>query len=435
MKAGAPASFPGLDGIRLVAAWAVVYSHCYPIAAGPSATDPLYRLLGGTFSFGDVAVQVFFIMSGFLLSTSLDANPDPLRYLANRVFRIVPGFCFAIVVSGLFIAPFLSTLGVREALSSSTAWASMLWSITGLADQIDMSLAASRYPDMARFLNGALWSIPYEMICYLVLLLLYLVLRKDSRVGVAALLLLALTLGGAMLGLTTTNWSALGTAVVKLPFALSIRTLPYFCGGVLFQAIHKRWGAPTPLVLAALTVLVGVALLAGRELPMALAMATAGPVVVIWLGARGGVLQRLTERFGDVSYGVYLFGWPVSLLVTRWSGSTSPLWVFTLSAPLVFALAYAMHRLVEVPVATSIKPFLFRRLPRFSHTPGAPLSRRVAQAMAYLACLATVASFVVYPYPPGANWFGSLWLQLVGLCLVMALILRFGESRHPLQSA
>ena len=194
------------------------------------------------------------------------------------------------------------------------------------------------------------------MVCYLVLLSLYMLLRKDSRVAIAALLLIALTLLGARLGLTTVDWSAGMPAVIKLPYALFDKTLPYFCGGVLFYAFHKRWGAPVPLVSAALVLLLGTALFGNHDV----ALAIAGPVVLAWLGVRPSVLSRLTDRIGDVSYGVYLFGWPVGLLVTSMSGSTSPLVVFTLSIPIVFALAYAMHRLVEVPISTTVKPSVLR---------------------------------------------------------------------------
>ena len=186
------------------------------------------RLLRESFSFGAYAVKVFFIISGFLLSASLDSNSDPLRFLANRLFRIVPGFCFAIVVSAFVIAPLLYKLDIWAVISSRGIWRSVLWSMSELADLIGIELPASRYPELAGRLNGSLWTIPYEVVCYLVLLSLYMLLRSDSRVAIAALLLLALTIGGPRLGLTTVYWGAGNTAAMKLPLAMFEGTLPDF---------------------------------------------------------------------------------------------------------------------------------------------------------------------------------------------------------------
>ena len=413
----------------MLAAWAVVYSHSYEIAGGPSAADPLCRLLGGP-CIGDYAVQVFFIMSGFLLSASLDANNDPLRFLANRLFRIVPGCCFAILVSVLFIAPSLSDLSWLGVLTSRMTWTSILWSTSELRDLTDIGLSASRYPELAGFLNGSLWTIPYEMVCYLVLLSLYMLLSKDSRVAIAALLLLIVTMAGARLAVIPDGSFAYGLAAIKLPYALSDKTLPYFCGGVLFYACHKRWGAPFSLVLAATGLLLGTAIIGLHDV----AMAVAGPVVLAWLGARRSLLSRLTDKLGDVSYGVYLFGWPVGLLVTSLTNSTSPLLVFAFSIPIVFALAYSMHRLIEVPVAIAAKPTVFRRLPSFAiGAPELPFMRRAAHAIAYAFCLIMILRFVIFPYPFSLNWFGAQWQTLVGICLVMAVILKLGERLSVLR--
>ena len=425
-------SFPGFDAIRLFAAWAVVYSHSYPIASGIDAADPLVSVLGGRQELGDYAVQVFFMLSGFLLSGSLDANADPLRYLTNRLARIVPGFGFAIVVSVLLIAPLRSGLG-WTLLTSKAGWTSIYWSIGCLADRTGFTLSQVRFPELAGFLNGSLWSIPYELVYYLVLLGLYLLLRKDSRVAVAALVLAVVAIEGPQLGLTTIDWSAAAPGVLKLPMVMSEKTLPCFSSGVAFYAVYKRWGIPRGLVIAAAALLLVAPFIHVDDL----ALTFAGPVVLAALGSRRSVFSSLTEKIGDVSYGVYLFGWPVGLLVASQVGTTSPLGVFALSIPLVFVFAYAMHRLVEMPVNAILKPRVLLWLPRFSSVPAGRMERtggppprmaRVVHALAYGFCLVTIGRFVIYPYPFGLNWFGFQVYQLLGIYVVIALVLKAGEK-------
>lgn len=424
--------FPGFDAIRLLAAWAVVYAHSFPIALGIETPDPLVKAFGDHIGLGEYAVQVFFILSGFLLSASLDGNRDPLRYLTNRIARIVPGFCFAILVSVIVIAPWLSDSGWRL-LTSWDAWSSIYWSIEDLSDQTAFALSAVRYPELVGFLNGSLWSIPYELVYCLVLLLLYMLLRNDFRVAAGALVLLVVTFAGPRLGVTTIDWGADAHGALRLPMFMFDQTLPYFCGGVVCYAVHKRWGLSRVVVGSAAVLLVVAVFVHLHDV----AFAVAGPVLLVSIGSRRSVLSALTERVGDVSYGVYLFGWPIGLLVATMVPTSGPLGVFALSVPLVCASAYAMHRLVEIPVGTFVKPWVLARLPRFSIGPSrrpqtdgfSSWRRSAAFVLAYGFCVVMIGRFTIYPYPFSLNWFGGQTSQLVVMSAVCAAILKAGTYR------
>ncbi len=62
---------PGLDGIRLMCAILVIFSHSYLLATGSEETEPLHQLLGEKNILGLYAVFTFFIISGYLLTRSL----------------------------------------------------------------------------------------------------------------------------------------------------------------------------------------------------------------------------------------------------------------------------------------------------------------------------------------------------------------------------
>ena len=66
--------FPGFDGLRLLAAFAVIFSHSYLIATGTEADEPFVRLLGPRNIIGLYGVFAFFSISGFLLARSLSRN-------------------------------------------------------------------------------------------------------------------------------------------------------------------------------------------------------------------------------------------------------------------------------------------------------------------------------------------------------------------------
>lgn len=419
-------TFPGMDAIRLAAALAVVYAHSFPIGTGVNTPDPLVAAFGGDIGLGDYAVRVFFIMSGFLLSGSLDAAPDPLRYLVNRLLRLIPGFAFAVVVSILLFAPLMSDPGWRLVFSRD-AWSSIYWSISCLTDLVKLKLSPVPQPELGWFINGSLWSIPYELVCYLVLLTLHMLLRKDSKVAWAAAALAVASMAGPRLGIASVARDA-ASLPVTLPFAMLPATLPYFCGGVAYYSVFKRWGLTRGTVAAAALMLAASPLI-GLE---AEALAIAGPVLLIQAGSHRTMLSRAPDALGDISYGVYLFGWPAGLLIASATGVTNGVWIFALSVPLVVASAYAMHHLVERPVGERVRPFVLRWLPRLIDSPRNPSATpargavRLSRAAAYGFLLVMVARFAIYPYPFSLNWYGFQIRQLTTIVLATAAILAAG---------
>ena len=419
--------FPGLDGVRWLAAWAVVFSHSYPIAAGGNAMDPLAAFLGEGNSFGNYAVRIFFILSGFLLSRSLDhPKSDPLRFLVHRLLRILPGFCFAVIVTVLLLGPWLSGLSVPDLLFSKNTWLSIYWSIVGLGDASSLPPNASRFPELAGFINGSLWSIPYELVCYLFLLALQMLLRNSSKVAVAAGVIGVVSLLAPSWGWTTAQGS-FPAAGLPLPFIMLDKTLPYFCGGVAFYPIHKKWPFSGTILALAMTLLLGAAWF---DLQVA-AFAFCGPALTVWIG-RWAWLAWPMRKSGDVSYGIYLFGWPVSLVAALKVPAAGPVLVFLVSVLPVFLLAWLMRRWVENPVNDRLKPALLRLLPRFAHPSLSGMTpsglQLLAHRLVYWGFFLSLTRFLVYPWPGSANWFGDQIYQLSGLGIFTGLLLTAAQS-------
>lgn len=81
-----------LNLLQFVMALLVIYSHAFPIAAANSEGKIVIALTGGQYSTGGLAVAVFFIISGFLVSASYENAKGLFSYLKKRIFRIFPGF-------------------------------------------------------------------------------------------------------------------------------------------------------------------------------------------------------------------------------------------------------------------------------------------------------------------------------------------------------
>ncbi|GDX10504.1 hypothetical protein LBMAG57_22760 [Verrucomicrobiota bacterium] len=137
---------------------------------------------------------------------------------------------------------------------------------------------------------------------------------------------------------------------------------------------------------------------------------------------------------GDVSYGIYLFGWPVTLVAALKINAPSPLLVFFASVPFVFLFGFLMRRWVETPVNDWLKPAILRRVPRFaeSRAPVSSLSslQQWIQRLTYWGFFLGLVRFVFYPWPGSANWFGNQIYQLGILACLVALTLRIVQRRR-----
>jgi peptidoglycan/LPS O-acetylase OafA/YrhL len=326
---GQPRHFAGFDGIRLVGALAVIFSHAFLIATGSEKSEPLVRLLGPHNIVGLYGVFTFFVISGFLLARSLSADPNAIKYMVNRVLRLLPAFIFCAMVCALLIGPVFSSVRLSTYFSDSAVFEYFRVSLDQLTDMKLPGLFAYN-GEIANVVNGSLWSLRYEALSYVLLLVLWTVFRRSGLVAGVIVVVAALT----------RLFPAVERAIAGVAF-----TLPYFATGVLMNWIYARFGTRK---LGAL--ISGAGLLAGCFLGSGfLAFALFGAYLIVFLGERPNFLSKLTNKIGDCSYGLFLYGWPVEQIVKQLTGTTNPWRLMAITLPFAFLLAYISCHVIEEP--------------------------------------------------------------------------------------
>ncbi|MCB2097271.1 MAG: acyltransferase, partial [Parvularculaceae bacterium] len=96
------------DAIRLFAAALVIFSHSYEVSGGGRATEP-FEIISGQISFGELAVLIFFALSGFLIAKSWAAHPQLSVFMRNRVLRIMPALLVSVALLVFIAGPLLTT--------------------------------------------------------------------------------------------------------------------------------------------------------------------------------------------------------------------------------------------------------------------------------------------------------------------------------------
>jgi peptidoglycan/LPS O-acetylase OafA/YrhL len=332
----APTRHNNFDLLRLALALLVVLSHSAELIDGNRSREPLTQLFG-TLSFGDLAVDGFFILSGYLISASWLAQPHWRSYAAKRVLRIVPGFAVASLISAWLVGP----LAVASAASyvSQFPWPQYLWSLINL----DAPATPAVFDGFAHAnVNGALWSIHYEAACYLMV----------AALGAAGLLKRPVALGlliAAGLAMLVVPHLLLGHVPASVQNKLGnpfIRLAPFYLMGIGLYVFRQhvpvsRWWAVASLVVMATTL--------PFEGSANIGLAVGLSYLLYYLGhAQWPALNGL-RRMPDVSYGVYLYAWPIQKLLLWWQVVETPWALFALSALLSLVMGTVSWHVVERP--------------------------------------------------------------------------------------
>jgi peptidoglycan/LPS O-acetylase OafA/YrhL len=324
------------DALRLVAAGLVVFSHAFLIAEGDQEREPLMLLTGRQSVLGLAAVFVFFAISGYLVSQSWEETASPLRYLAKRSLRIFPGLFVATLVSAFVLAPAVTKLPLAAYFVRPEPYLYIIRNT--LLDQSVHQLPGVVFVDNSAGLeiDGPLWSLRYEFMMYLTVLGLGLMRLLTWRV---LLLLLAFGVG-------CIEWDT-----HKL-FGGWGWLLGFFAAGMLLYQLRDTRVFDWRVALLALA---GLIVSVPTRQFIAL-FPLFGCYLALWLALNPRLPVLPAARFGDLSYGIYIYGWPVEEVIAWLSGGRAAWWqVFLLGLPAAAALAFLSWHLVEQP-ALRLKP-------------------------------------------------------------------------------
>ena len=313
--------------------------HVPELTDGTRVREPL-TMLGSGVSLGEVAVDLFFFLSGWLLTASLARKPAAPGWLLARGARLYPGFLVATAISLLLVAPLAgaSPGAVGNGWLCSLGWAALLMPPTAPG-----AFATLPYPS----LNGALWTLGYEARCYLLLFGL-------SRAGLLARPLPVAT--AAIAALVTVAFAPWwfdgqgGNPLIWLifldPDAAARLAGCFLAGSAAYLARGRLRFSPASVSAAAALLAAG---LASTRLGH-LAAATAGGYLLLAFAYRAPrPWMKRVGRARDLSYGIYLYAWPLTSLLVLYAPGLGLAATGLLTAMGAAAMAWLSWTWVEAP--------------------------------------------------------------------------------------
>jgi peptidoglycan/LPS O-acetylase OafA/YrhL len=338
------------DFIRWLAATMVVFSHEYAIIGG-AGSEPLAQVSAGFATFGTLGVDIFFVVSGLLVTQSLVERKAVGFFVASRALRILPALFVVLALSAWVLGPMLTELPLRAYFQSRAAWTYVARNLTLIDLQWELPGVFLHNP-VGDAVNGPLWTLQPEVQMYGFLLLLGIIATAG---GAALSRYRAAVVGAGMIVAIAWGWATHGDLAGRglEPSSLS-RLAPYFGLGALLYIARRA----VPITLLAPAVAWGVAIAARGTSLFAPAFATAVALTTVWFAySRLGPLNRW-GRFGDFSYGLYIYAFPVQQTLIALFPSWHRPEHFVVTYMTTLSCAILSWRLVEAPSLSLKKRFV-----------------------------------------------------------------------------
>ncbi len=309
-----------LDLLRLAAASMVLYSHQHVLLGYPE-TNFL-----GLSSYGGAGVSVFFFLSGFLVWSSWTRDPQAIRFFKRRALRIFPALWVLTFFTVLVFGPAMSVLPLQGYLESAETWRYMSTAILLVRYSLPGVFENNPYPHAV---NGSLWTLPLEFLCYLMVATVGVIFRRSAGWGL--FIGMGLALGGAVFGV----------ALLGERFLAHFEMVAFFWWGAVYAFVRNQKNPPTRPLVTASSVLLTLWVFWGagpRGMERTALLFFAMGLVYLAQEWSGGA--RLTSRWGDLSYGMYIFAFPVQQALVLAGKSYS--WSFEVYLAMSFGLTLVL---------------------------------------------------------------------------------------------
>ena len=337
--------------LRLLFAVLVIFSHA-PEGLDGSRKNELMINFFGTMSMGDLAVDCFFMISGFLILMSYQNSSSFKSYIKKRVLRIYPGFIVAFLFCVLCVVPLAKS---TEMLLSFDSW--FWFKSTVKMMLLDAPWIADVFNTPIHFINLPMWTIRYEFLCYLTLPIINYFFKYKLQAYIFLFLMLI------CLGLLHSLFDI--SVISPKPFDFESGSLlrlfsSYIAGNIFYLAKDKiNFNKTYTLICLVMLILI----LFDKQFAR-IGLITFGAYLLFnfALNYKNKYLSKVGTKT-DLSYGIYLYAWPVQNLIIQNHPVINPYVLSFCILVITVIIAYISWRFVEKPfIDMKYKTFGFSTL-------------------------------------------------------------------------
>jgi len=324
--------------MRLLAASMVIFSHSFFLSGIPLPHN--HKWLSLAFKSGGVGVSIFFVMSGFLITQSFQNSDNIFSFLWKRILRIYPALLVALSLTVL-LGIFVTKLSFSAYILHPDTRAYLL-NFFIPQDRLNHLPGVFEGNPYTSDVNGSLWTIRIELLLYLLTAFIGITgrLKEKTMIWLTFLAFAAYMLAQDEYKLIP------GAKAPEVESIYALRNILFFSIGSLFYCcgIKKNNGNLLLALIAAL-------LLSqfSHDKAFEFFLIPLLPFIVIQLAfiRPGNILNHL-GKYGDYSYGMYIYAYPVQQTLIHFLQGKIHLWQYIiLSFAVTFIFAFLSWHLIE----------------------------------------------------------------------------------------
>ena len=321
--------------IRIVSALAVLITHSFALATGSGDAEPFRLSLGMTM--GTIAVDIFLITSGFLVTASLLTRQSVIEFIWARVLRILPALLVMLTLTVFGLGVYFTTLPLVSYLTESKTYLYLIKCaslITGVAYNLPGVFDGNPYNNAV---NGSLWTMPYEVKMYMLLAFTWLVLSatKMNKFKLFKFTIVSVLATSGIL-FVACNYS--------FPTEFSRFSFMFFSGAAIY-VLRKYIYLSHSLFWLALIALLWSTFINAHIFFIFYVLTI--PYILFYLAYIPSGDIRKYNLLGDYSYGVYIYAFPVQQSVAAMVPGVSVLSMIFISATATLLLAVISWHVLE----------------------------------------------------------------------------------------
>jgi peptidoglycan/LPS O-acetylase OafA/YrhL len=321
--------------IRFIAASAVLVDHCFALVAPEKAAAAAIDF--EALEIGRYAVDVFFVVSGFLVTRSVLTQPTLVNYAAARVLRLFPALIVVCIFTAFLLGPLVTLASWGGYFADPRTWLYVPVTSSLLSYTMTLPGVFDTVP-LSGIINTPLWTLRYEAICYVALGLFALagLLATRYRAGLTLAAILCVYLA-------VTYATDLRSQSASID-SMSRFAFDFLLGGAFYIFADRiRLDFRMAIVLGVIAVVSFGTPLFEPAFRVALAYST------LWFAlVPSGAIRRF-NLMGDYSYGIYILCFPIQQTMVMLNPGITPFWLFVSAFPAVLALAILSWHFVEHP--------------------------------------------------------------------------------------